>query len=112
MDRRRSELAKIHIARRDLDLADDTYRALLHERYQARSSADLQPGQRADLLQHFKRLGRQKLFGHPGGGRGGQRVHADIVARAFKRQNVHQADDTHLSRAVIRLAEIAVEARR
>lgn len=59
MDRRRSELAKIHIARRDLDLADDTYRALLHERYQARSSADLQPGQRADLLQHFKRLGWQ-----------------------------------------------------
>lgn len=54
---RRSELAQIHIARQQLGLDDDTYRAVLREVCGVASSAELDFRGRSTLLAHFKARG-------------------------------------------------------
>jgi phage gp16-like protein len=50
-------LAKIHIAKKDLGLDDDTYRAMLDNLYDVDSSAKLSPKQLDDLLGHMTSRG-------------------------------------------------------
>ncbi len=57
MTRRNQQLSKIHIAKKDLGLDDDTYRALLHRVTGQSSAKDLSPLQVAKVLQEFERLG-------------------------------------------------------
>jgi phage gp16-like protein len=52
-----ANLAKIHIAIKELGLDDDTYRDILHVQFKKRSSADLSDLQCTRLLQHFETLG-------------------------------------------------------
>ena len=66
---------------------------------------------RARLEQAQHRLGHE-LFGHPRRRRRRQAVDADVVLRALDRERLHQADERHLGGAVVRLAEVAVQARR
>jgi phage gp16-like protein len=47
----------IQIAKRDLDMADDTYRSLLREIGGVESSTDLDARGRARMLDHFAKLG-------------------------------------------------------
>lgn len=54
---RRADLAKIHIARKELALAQDDYTALLRNVFKVDSSSQLDPAGRQRLLTHFKRLG-------------------------------------------------------
>lgn len=54
---RRAELAQIHIARAQLGLDDDTYRAVLREVCGVASSKDLSWQGRKKLLDHFKSRG-------------------------------------------------------
>jgi len=54
---RNAELAKIHIAKKDLGLDDDTYRDILWTICRAKSSADLDSTKRFKLLAHFRHLG-------------------------------------------------------
>jgi len=56
-DYRRSELAKIHVAKKALGLDDDTYRDVLWTICTVRSSADLDSHGRFKLIAHFKALG-------------------------------------------------------
>lgn len=57
---RRAQLAQIHIARKDLCMTEDDYRALINARFPAHTSAaTLNHQQRAELLHHFQRLGWQ-----------------------------------------------------
>ena len=58
-DTRRSDLAKIHIAKKDLALDDETYRHVIREvgKVESGSSADLTPIGRARVLQHFRSKG-------------------------------------------------------
>jgi phage gp16-like protein len=58
-DDRRAMLAKIHIARKDLGLDEDTYRALVARltRQRTNSAGQLSHPERADLLAEFHRLG-------------------------------------------------------
>lgn len=53
----RSELAKIHIAKRELGLDDAAYRRVLWDRYRKESSAELSPRQAADLIELFRQKG-------------------------------------------------------
>ncbi|WP_153116045.1 regulatory protein GemA [Rhodocyclus tenuis] len=55
--RRQPELAQIHIAKKDLGMADDTYRAILWSLGRVRSSADLDHAGRAAVLAHFRACG-------------------------------------------------------
>ena len=56
--RRRSELAKIHLARKRLGLDDETYRTVVARVCGGKTSAgDLDQGERGKLLDEFKRLG-------------------------------------------------------
>ena len=57
MDARRRDLAKIHLARKDLGLDEDAYRQLLSTFGGAPSAADLSATGRARVLAHFKHLG-------------------------------------------------------
>jgi Mu-like prophage protein gp16 len=57
MNRRNQQLSKIHIAKKDLGLDDDTYRALLSRITGQSSAKDLSPLQVAKVLQEFERLG-------------------------------------------------------
>lgn len=54
---RNSELAKIHIAKKDLGLDDETYRDVLWTICRARTSADLDSYKRHKLITHFRSLG-------------------------------------------------------
>ena len=57
MNARAPLLAKVHIAKKELGLDDDTYRDLLDQRYGRRSAARLSDGQLIDLVGHFKAQG-------------------------------------------------------
>jgi hypothetical protein len=52
-----AELAKIHIAKRDLKLSDPLYRGFLNVLFGETSAKDLTPEQIDELLDHFKSLG-------------------------------------------------------
>lgn len=54
-----SSLAKIHIAKQQLGLDDDTYRALLARIAGVRSAKELSPRQVGAVLAEFERLGWQ-----------------------------------------------------
>lgn len=54
---RRARLAKIHIAKKQLALKDDSYRALLHRITGRESSGDCTDAQLDAVLTEFKRLG-------------------------------------------------------
>ncbi|MCC6195696.1 MAG: regulatory protein GemA [Burkholderiales bacterium] len=56
---RNAELARIHIAKAQLGLADDTYRATIRgiSNQRTDSAKDLDYGERAKLLEHLRRLG-------------------------------------------------------
>lgn len=51
------QLATIHIAKAQVGMAEDTYRQLLRDKFSVASSADLNQLQRAQLLDHFAKLG-------------------------------------------------------
>ena len=53
----RKDLAKIHIAKKELGLDDATYRGILWDRYHLDTAADLTPGQAADLIALFRAKG-------------------------------------------------------
>jgi phage gp16-like protein len=54
---RNLQLSKIHIAKKDLGLDDETYRALLARVAGVRSAKDLNPRQIGAVLAEFSRLG-------------------------------------------------------
>lgn len=57
MTTRNLQLSKIHIAKKDLGLDDETYRALLGRVAGVRSAKDLNPRQIGAVLAEFTRLG-------------------------------------------------------
>ncbi|MNZ89597.1 hypothetical protein D3C78_1085290 [compost metagenome] len=61
MSLRNASLSKIHIAKKDLGLDDDTYRALLARVAGVRSAKDLNPRQVSAVLAEFQRLGWQPV---------------------------------------------------
>lgn len=52
-----AQLAQIHIAKKDLGLDDETYRAMLWTYARVHSSAELDHAGRAKVLDHLKSLG-------------------------------------------------------
>ena len=56
-DRRRAEIAKIHIGKKVLGLEDDDYRNLLFRVARVRSARDLDEKGRQAVLQEMRRLG-------------------------------------------------------
>jgi len=64
--KRRAELGKIHIARKQLNLDEDTYRAMLFTVARVRSARDLDEGGRRKVLEHLRARGfRSKRAGRP-----------------------------------------------
>ncbi len=64
----RADLAKIHIAKKELGLTDEAYRDIMRERFGKESAAKLTVGQACRLINHFRSLGwkpkyQQKLPG-------------------------------------------------
>lgn len=59
VDTRKNDLAKIHIARKDLGLDEDTYRYVIRTvgKAESGSAADLDEAGRARVLRHFKSKG-------------------------------------------------------
>ena len=53
----RSDLAKIHIAKKELGLDDATYRGILRHRYHRDSAAGLSEPEAADLIELFRAKG-------------------------------------------------------
>lgn len=68
--RRRSLLAKIHMAAKSLGMADDTYRDMLQMVTGKRSAGELNAGDLARVMSHLLRLGftpkRKKVGNYPG----------------------------------------------
>ena len=57
MQKRNAQLAKIHIAKKDLGLSDDIYREILSGRFNVASARDLTDRQANELLSYFRSLG-------------------------------------------------------
>lgn len=57
--RRNAQLAKIHVAKKQLGLDEDTYRDLLHAAAGVRSASKLDPAGVARVLERFRALGWQ-----------------------------------------------------
>lgn len=57
MSRRNTQLAKIHIARQQLGMDDESYRAMLQRVAGVRSAAALNPSQAAAVLAELQRMG-------------------------------------------------------
>jgi hypothetical protein len=66
-----AELAKIHIAKRDLKLSDPLYRGFLNVLFGETSAKDLTHEQIDELLEHFKSLGWGNEYS-PSGNRTGR----------------------------------------
>jgi phage gp16-like protein len=79
---RKSELAKIHIAKKQLALDDGEYRALMLAVTGQQSAADLDWQGRKNLLDHFKKLGFKVKS--KAGGRIQPRVAKDRMPRMRK----------------------------
>lgn len=132
MNRRNAALGKIHIAKKDLGLDDDTYRALLARVAGVTSAKDLNPRQVSAVLAEFQRLGwqaapaksqgrktprpapdRQKLVGKIEAQlaeAGRPWAYADAMAeRMFKVERVEWCDSDQLQRLV---AALVYDARR
>ncbi len=63
----RNDLAKIHIAKKELGLDESTYRGVLWDRYHKESAAELTESQAADLIDLFRQKGwRPASFGQRG----------------------------------------------
>ena len=56
-ERRRMELAKIHVAKKQLCLDDETYRMLLREQFGVESAGELNDRQRRDCILYMQRCG-------------------------------------------------------
>jgi phage gp16-like protein len=61
---KQAELAKIHIAKKELGMDDDTYRAMLKQLTGFTSSKDLNAFERRKVLEHLKKAGFKG--NHPG----------------------------------------------
>jgi phage gp16-like protein len=61
---KQAELAKIHIAKKELGMDDDTYRAMLMQLTGFTSSKDLNGFERRKVLEHLKKAGFKG--NHPG----------------------------------------------
>jgi phage gp16-like protein len=57
IDKKKTELAKIHIAKTQLGMDDDTYRAMLHQVVGVNSAGDLTAQGRSKVLEHLKKAG-------------------------------------------------------
>lgn len=68
-DVRRRELAMIHVAKKQLGMEDDAYRALLWSIARVNSAADLDWAGRKQLLDHMKKCGFKARPPKKGGGR-------------------------------------------
>ena len=62
-----AELAKVHIAKRDLKLTDPLYRGFLNVLFGRSSARDLTHEQVEELLEHFKSLGWKSETGRKQG---------------------------------------------
>ena len=60
---RKSLLAKVHIAKKQLALEDELYRALLRDAFSASSAAELSEKELQDLLMRFQSMGFQPAPG-------------------------------------------------
>ena len=81
-DRRRQSLtAKVHIAKKELNLGDDAYRDILQRLFQKPSSKNLSQTQLVDLVEHFKKLGWQPKKGNAPKRAGKRRLATTPVAR-------------------------------
>lgn len=56
-DHRNADLAKIHVAKKQLNMSDDDYRAMLWTQGRVRSSKDLDHAGRAGVLDYLKAIG-------------------------------------------------------
>lgn len=114
----RNELAKIHIAKKELGLDDATYRSILWDRYGKESSVDLSERQTADLIDLFRqkgwrpasaaqrgliyalwrRLETDGALGHPG-----EAALASFVEHATGKDNLRRLTVREASRVIERL---------
>jgi phage gp16-like protein len=60
--RRRAELAMIHLAKKQLGMTDEDYRAMLHNIAGTTSSAHLNTAGRSQIIEHLKKCGFKPLI--------------------------------------------------
>jgi phage gp16-like protein len=121
---RNASLAKIHIAKKQLGLDDDTYRAMLLQHGGVSSSKDLTPLGAAKVLRHLENAGFKPKDGHgkrpkPAAGRaalvgkieaqltdaGRPWAYAHAMAqKMFKVDKVEWLDEAQLGKVVAALA--------
>lgn len=99
---RNNDLAKIHIAKKDLGLDDDVYRDVLWTICRVRTSSELDIAGRAKLLEHFKSRGwkpKRKKVGPKSKGEAVDKIRA-LWINMHKAGFVRDGSETSLSKFV------------
>ena len=73
VENRRAELAKIHVAKKQLAMDDETYRAMLMSQFGVESARDLSAHQRKTCILYMQRLGFEGKRGKASPQRTGER---------------------------------------
>lgn len=104
-ENRRAELAKIHVAKKQLAMDDETYRAMLMSQFGVESARDLSAHQRKSCILYMQRLGFEGKRGKASPQRTGERRKRRDVPLTLEKDDSGLGRDVYMRKIEAQLAE-------
>ena len=105
VENRRAELAKIHVAKKQLAMDDETYRAMLMSQFGVESARDLSAHQRKSCILYMQRLGFEGKLGKASPQRTGERRKRRDVPLTLEKDDSGLGRDVYMRKIEAQLAE-------
>ena len=105
VENRRAELAKIHVAKKQLAMDDETYRAMLMSQFGVESARDLSAHQRKSCILYMQRLGFEGKRGKASPQRTGERRKRRDVPLTLEKDDSGLGRDVYMRKIEAQLAE-------
>ena len=105
VENRRAELAKIHVAKKQLAMDDETYRTMLMSQFGVESARDLSAHQRKSCILYMQRLGFEGKRGKASPQRTGERRKRRDVPLTLEKDDSGLGPDVYMRKIEAQLAE-------
>lgn len=105
VESRRAELAKIHVAKKQLGMDDETYRSMLLSQFGVESARDLSDYQRKSCIVYMQRLGFEGKRGKAGQQRAGESCKRRDVPLTLEKDESGLGRDIYMRKIEAMLAE-------
>lgn len=105
VENRRAELAKIHVAKKQLAMDDETYRTMLMSQFGVESARDLSGPQRKSCILYMQRLGFEGKRGKASPQRTGERRKHRDVPLTLEKDDSGLGRDVYMRKIEAQLAE-------